>query len=91
MKHSLCSLNITKDYVNLSNIFSAVIFLNMKNVVTCVGVLVVDIHWGGLLVMIEKIFNLLFYLRSVGKYQGQLPNVDKANADPGLRDRLKIV
>ena len=63
----------------------------MKNVVTCVGVLVVDIHWGGLLVMIEKIFNLLFYLRSVGKYQGQLPNVDKAIADPGLIDRLKIV
>ena len=41
MKHSLtCSLNITKNYKNLSNIFSSVIFKNMKNVVTFVSVLV---------------------------------------------------
>ena len=60
----------------------------------------VDIHWGGLLVndwKVLTIYSLLFYLRSVGQYQGQrhyirsyqLPNIDKANADLVLRDRLK--
>ena len=76
MKHSLCSLNtcITKNYNNLSNIFSSVVFKNMKNIVTFVGELVVDIHWDGQLVndcQALMIYSLLFYPRSVGQYQGQ--------------------
>ena len=60
-----------KNYKNLSNIFSFVIF---KNIVTFVGVLVVDVRWGGLLVNVWKtltIYSLLFYSRSVGQYQEQ--------------------
>ena len=70
----------------------------MKNVVTFIGVLVVDIHWGGLLVNDRKVLTIysLFILfaisqtvpRTASLYK--LPNVDKANANPGLRDRLKF-
>ena len=46
----------------------------MKNIVTFVGELVVDIHWDGQLVndcQALMIYSLLFYPRSVGQYQGQ--------------------
>ena len=69
----------------------------MKNVVTFVSVLVVDIYWGVLLVN-DRSFNdlqpfILFAIsrtvpRTASLYQ--LPNVDKANADSGLRERLNF-
>ena len=62
---------------------------HLKNIVTFVGVLVVDIHLGGLLVNDRKalMFNsLLFFSRSVVQYRYQILNVDKANADSGLTD-----
>ena len=57
----------------------------MKNVVTFVGVLVVDIHWGGLMVNDRSLndlqpFILFAISRTVPRTASlyQLPNVDKA-------------
>ena len=78
MQHSLYSLNTTKNYKNLSNIFSSVIF---KKIVTFVGVLVVDIHWGGLLVSDLKTLTISAFYFTRGQSDStknrsryQLPN-----------------
>ena len=64
----------------------------MKNVVTFVSVLVVDIHWGVLLVNDRSLNDLQPFIlyaisrtvpRTASLYQ--LPNVDKGNVDPDDR------
>ena len=85
MQHSLCSLNTTKNYKNLSNIFSSVIF---KKIVTFVGVLVVDIHWGGLLVSDLKTLTISLAVSRTVPRTGH--DTSSRMADPELIDRLKI-
>ena len=80
---------MSQEIIKTSN--NHIFIRHLKNIVTFVGVLVVDIHLGGLLVNDRKalMFNsLLFFSRSVVQYRNQILNVDKANADSGLTDRL---
>ena len=95
MNHSLCSLSIRKKYKNLSNTFSWIILKN-NGKLKIVCLLLVYIHWRGLLVndwKALKMYNLLFFWFLVGQDQGQCPNANswmlesKGGSMPGLTHR----
>ena len=62
---------ISQKIIKISNTFSSITRPHPSlNIVKFSSLIIVDIHLGGLLQMIEKLYSLILYSSPVGQYQG---------------------